>query len=119
MAIFCGVGACGAVLAASLSGHIAVYIMVNREDVNNTICHPEVLYPPIFTEAQAEDDCEFIALNIFFYCQFIDGLLIGVAWAILEYVLMGYSIAATVVNIIILVSIAVTLTGPKEHSNLA
>lgn len=59
MAVFCLVGACGAIVAAGISGRIAAYIIENRDDVNDTICHPEVYYPPIFTDKQAEEDCEF------------------------------------------------------------
>ncbi len=59
MAVFCGLGAVGAVVAAGISGHIAVYIMQNRDDVNDTICHPEVFYPPVFTQEQADEDCKF------------------------------------------------------------
>lgn len=75
MTVFCLIGACGAIVAAGLSGHIAVYIMSNRNDVNNTICHPEVYYPPIFTDEDAEEDCEFerkiLKLQIGFNFAFI------------------------------------------------
>ena len=60
MFLFCGVGCAGAIVAAGIAGHIAVYISQNWDDTNNTICHPEVLYPPIFTEQQAENDCKFL-----------------------------------------------------------
>ena len=58
MAVLCSIGVCGAITAAGISGHIAVYIMQNRDDVNNTICHPDVLYPPIFTQEEADEDCK-------------------------------------------------------------
>ena len=41
----------------------------------------------------------------------------GLAWAILEYVLMAYSIAAAVVNFILLASIGVAMTGPNVRIN--
>ncbi|XP_046449562.1 uncharacterized protein LOC124198004 [Daphnia pulex] len=96
--VLCGIGCAGAIAAAGIAGHIAVYITNNKDDVNNTICHPEVLYPPVFTQQQAEEDCRI--------------------WAILEYTLMSYSIAAAVVNAVLLVCIGVAMTGPKVHSNL-
>lgn len=60
MLLFCGVGCAGAIVAAGIAGHIAVYISQNWDDTNNTICHPEVLYPPIYTDQQAENDCKFL-----------------------------------------------------------
>jgi hypothetical protein len=56
--VLCGIGCAGAIAAAGIAGHIAVYITHNKDDVNNTICHPEVLYPPVFTQQQAEEDCK-------------------------------------------------------------
>lgn len=60
MAVLCFIGFCGAVTAAGISGHVAVYIMKNRDDVNNTICHPEEYYPPVFTQEDADEDCKLI-----------------------------------------------------------
>lgn len=57
MAVLCAAGAAGAVITAGIAGHIAVYITENVDDVNNSLCHPAVLYPPIFTEDQAKEDC--------------------------------------------------------------
>lgn len=42
----------------------------------------------------------------------------GMVWAILEYMLMSYSIAAAVVNAILLVIVVVAVTGPKQLKNL-
>ncbi|XP_057367819.1 uncharacterized protein LOC130688829 [Daphnia carinata] len=99
VAVLCGLGFCGAIVAAGISGHIAAYITENKDDTNNTICHPEVFYPPVFTEVQLEQDCK--------------------VWAILEYMLMAYSIAAVVINAILLISVAIALTGPKKKNNFA
>lgn len=44
-------------------------------------------------------------------------MLSGKVWAILEYMLMSYSIAAAVINAILLVSIVIAVTGPKKQSN--
>lgn len=41
----------------------------------------------------------------------------GKVWAILEYMLMSYSIAAAVINAILLVSVVIAVTGPKKQSN--
>jgi hypothetical protein len=56
--VLCGIGCAGAIAAAGIAGYIAVYTTHNKDDTNNTICHPEVLYPPIFTQKQAEEGCK-------------------------------------------------------------
>lgn len=58
VAVLCGLGFFGAIATAGISGRVAVYITQNKDDTNNTICHPEVLYPPVFTTDQAEEDCK-------------------------------------------------------------
>ena len=62
MAVFCALGAAGAIIAAGIAGHIAIYITQNRYDENDTICHPEVYYPPVYNATMAEEDCNYIFL---------------------------------------------------------
>jgi len=62
--VLCGIGCAGAIASAGIAGYIAVYITKNQDDKNNTVCHPEVLYPPIFTQQQAEKDCKLTEIQM-------------------------------------------------------
>lgn len=110
--VFNSLAIVGAAVAMGLSGTIASYIMENKDDPDNEICHPEQVYPPIYTNVGK--DCKFVfKLNSFIHLSSSLSCL-GVIWATLEYTLMSYSIAEAIVNALQLVLVLVAVLVPKR-----